>query len=180
MSALRHALIAAALAVGAVQAGPIDAAKSRITAQFTQMNVPVEDPFTRFSGTVDFDPAHPERARAHLDIDLSSFDLGDPDYSAEICKPEWFDCAHHPRASFEASALEPLGGGRYALSGTLSLKGKTQDLRIPVTLVNLSGANAFDGAVTISRSHFEIGGPDWKDVVADAVKVSFHIVIPTH
>lgn len=171
--------VCAALATANAAAAAIDAAQSRITAQFTQMSVPVEDPFTRFSGTVDFDPAQPGQARAHLDIDTASFDLGDPDYNAEICQPEWFDCAHYPRASFEASALKPLGGAHYMLSGKLSLKGKTQDLQIPVTVTGADGANAFDGTVTISRSRFDIGGPDWKDTVADAVKVKFHIVVPS-
>jgi polyisoprenoid-binding protein YceI len=165
------------VATGA-QAATIDAAHSRITAQFTQMSVPVEDPFTRFSGTVDFDPARPEQARAHLEIDLASFDLGDPDYDAEICKPEWFDCARYPRASFEAAGAKPLGEARYELSGRLSLKGKTQDLRVPLTVTRADGGLAFDGSVTISRSRFDIGSAQWKDTVADAVKVSFHLVVP--
>lgn len=160
---------------------PLNAAKSSITAGFAQMNVPVEAPFKRFSGSVSFDPANPAQAKAHLEIDTASFDLGDEDYNSEVRKPDWFDCAKYPKASFDASGLKALGGNKYQASGTLSLKGKTQTLTVPVTLSSAGGANAFDGSLTISRSNFNIGDPQWKDTVADPVSIKFHIVVPaTH
>jgi len=159
----------------------INAAKSSITATFTQMKVAVEDPFKQFRGSVDFDPAKTDQAKAHIEIDTASFDLGDEDYNSEVRKPAWFDTAHFPKATFDLSAVKPLGGAQYQASGTLSLKGKTQTLSIPVTLKSEGETSAFDGAVTFSRAYFNIGDAEWKDTVADPVTVKFHIVVsPKH
>lgn len=166
-----------ALSAGAADA-PLNAARSTVSATFTQMKVAVDAPFKRFSGSVDFDAARPAQAKAHIEIETASFDLGDEDYNSEVRKPAWFDSAKFPKAVFDASGLKPLGGGRFEASGTLSLKGKTQALTVPVTVKTEGGADAFDGAVTISRAYFNIGDDEWKDTVADAVSVKFHIVVP--
>ena len=160
---------------------PVNAAKSSVSATFTQMKVAVDAPFKQFRGSVDFDPAKPAQAKAHIEIDTTSFDLGDEDYNSEVRKPAWFDTAHFPKASFDASGVKPLGGSKYEASGTLSLKGKTQALTIPVSFKSEGDATVFDGAVTISRAYFNIGDDEWKDTVADSVTVKFHIVVsPKH
>lgn len=167
------------LALGAAAADtPVDTAKSTVTASFTQMKVTVEAPFKRFGGSIDFDPARPAAAKAHLEIDTASFDLGDEDYNSEVRKPAWFDSARYPKASFDASGLKALGPGKYEASGTLTLKGKTQSLTVPLSRKSEAGAEIFDGAVTISRAAFDIGDAEWKDTVADPVSVKFHIVVP--
>lgn len=170
------------LALGAAAAdSPFNAAKSTVSVTFTQMKVAVDAPFKRFSGTVDFDAVKPAQARAHIEIDTASFDLGDEDYNGEVRKPAWFDSAKFPKATFDASGLKPLGGQKYEASGTLSLKGKTQALTVPVGVKSEGGATSFDGTVTISRAYFNIGDAEWKDTVADPVSVKFHLVMnPQH
>ncbi len=170
------------LALGAAAAdAPLNAAKSTVSATFSQMKVAVDAPFKRFSGTVDFDAAKPAQAKAHIEIDTASFDLGDEDYNSEVRKPAWFDSAKFPKATFDASGLKPLGGQKYEASGTLNLKGKTQALTVPVSVKSEGGVTAFDGTVTISRAYFNIGDAEWKDTVADPVSVKFHLVVnPQH
>lgn len=172
--------LAVALAVlgNAVAGQPISPAKSSIVAQFSQMSVPVKAPFRHFTGTIAFDPAHPERAQARIDIDMSSFDIGEDDYNAEIRKPEWFSSEKYPKASFVAHGLKPQGGSKYLTSGVLSLKGKQQTLNVPVTVKMRADGTTFEGAVPIDRTYFNIGGPDWQGTVADQVMIHFHIVVP--
>ena len=128
-------------------------------------------------------PALAEVEHYSIDTDhtYASFDLGDEDYNSEVRKAAWFDTAHFPKASFDATGVKPLGGARYEASGTLSLKGKTQTLTVPVTFKTDGDGSSFDGAVTISRAYFNIGDDEWKDTVADPVTVKFHIVVsPKH
>lgn len=174
------AVLLTALSTAAADS-PVNAAKSSVSATFSQMKVAVDAPFKQFRGTVDFDPAKPAQAKAHIEIDTASFDLGDEDYNSEVRKPAWFDTAHFPKASFDASGVKSLGGNKYEASGTLSLKGKTQVLIVPITLKTEGDATTFDGTVTISRAYFGIGDDEWKDTVADPVSVKFHIVVsPKH
>jgi len=174
------AVLLAALSAAAADS-PVNAAKSSVTATFSQMKVAVDAPFKQFRGTVDFDPAKPAQAKAHIEIDTASFDLGDEDYNSEVRKPAWFDTAHFPKATFDASGVKSLGGNKYEASGTLSLKGKTQALTVPVVFKTEGDATTFDGTVTISRAYFNIGDAEWKDTVADSVSVKFHLVVsPKH
>ena len=108
-TALGGLAIAAAVLGNAAAGQPISSAKSSIIAEFSQMSVPVKAPFRHFTGTVSFNSAHPEQAEARLDIDMSSFDIGEEDYNAEIRKPEWFSSEKYPKASFVAHGLKPKG-----------------------------------------------------------------------
>jgi polyisoprenoid-binding protein YceI len=178
---MRRLAFVTVLAVSAAMAADsraIDAAKSSLVATFTQMNVPVEGQFKAFSGTVSYDPANAAAASAKIEIDTASFDLGDDDYNAEVRKAEWFDSKTHPKASFVSTSVKSLGTNRFEASGTFSLKGKTQTLTVPVSVVSESGLRRYEGQLNLSRAAFGIGGADWKDVLDDKVVVRFRIVTP--
>src|SRR5512147_1511900 len=93
-------VVAAAILTAVAAASSLDATKSGITATFRQMNVPVEGGFKVFRGTIDFDPRNLKLARARIEIDTASFDLGAPEYEEELRGKEWFDTPTYPKASF--------------------------------------------------------------------------------
>jgi polyisoprenoid-binding protein YceI len=164
------------LAATAAGDASIDGTKSTIVATFRQENVPVDAPFRKFSGHILYDPAAPAAAKALLDVDTGSFDLGSEDYNTEVRKKGWFDSATYPKASFVSSAIKPGGVGHFEATGTLTLKGKTLSISVPVTVGRVGSAQSFDGSLVISRKYFAIGEPDWSDVVDDKVNVKFHLV----
>ncbi|MCC2658858.1 MAG: polyisoprenoid-binding protein [Panacagrimonas sp.] len=179
---IRRALAASVLLVGTVvfAAGslPVDAGKSRITATFTQMNVPVDGRFQRFNGSVNYDPANVAASSAELGIDTASFDIGDEEYNAEVRKQEWFDSKAHPTATFRSSAIRSLGANRFEATGTLSLKGKTQTVKAPVSVKTEGASRRFEGELPISRAAFGLGDAEWNEVLEDKVLVKFVIVVP--
>jgi polyisoprenoid-binding protein YceI len=155
-----------------------DPAKSTVSAVFKQMNVPVEAPFKKFTAQIDYDPAKPQTAKANVEIDIPSFDLGEADYNKEVQKKEWFNGAQFPKASFTSTAIRPAAGGKLDVSGKLTIKGKTADVSFPLT-VKKEGANqVFEGTLPIKRLAFNIGEGEWKDtsMVADEVLIKFRIV----
>jgi len=155
-----------------------DPAKSRITATFKQLNVPVEAKFGKFDAQINYDEAKPEASKAKVDIDVTSFDLGDPDYNKEVMKKDWFDAAQFPKAGFVSSQIKPLGAGKLDVSGKLTIKGKSADVHFTMTVKKEGGAEVFDGALPIRRLAYNIGEGEWKDTgtVADEVTIKFHIV----
>ncbi len=178
--------IASALALGAALLSPfiapalaqVDAAKSSVVAVSKQMGVPVEGKFRRFSAQVSFDPARPAEGRASIEIDIASFDLGDADFNRETVKPEWFNAAKFPKATFVTSAIKPAGPGKFDAAGKLTIKGKTLDVVAPVTFKAEGGQQVFEGTLPIRRLQFNIGEGEWKDTatVADDVQIKFRIV----
>ena len=155
-----------------------DLPRSSVSAVFKQLNVPVEARFKKFFAQIDFDPAKPSAAKAVVDIDIASFDLGDPDYNKEVLKKEWFNAVQFPKATFASSSIKPLGAGKFTVTGKLSIKGKSADVSFPLTVKSESGRQVFDGALPIKRLMFNIGEGEWKDtgVVADEVTIKFHVV----
>ncbi|MDR6396976.1 YceI family protein [Herbaspirillum seropedicae] len=173
------ALAAASFALSA-QAAPlkVDAAKSNVVATFKQLNVPVDAKFKKFAATIDFDAAKPAEGKANVEIDVTSFDLGEPDYNKEVQKKEWFNAAQFPKASFVSSSIKASGAGKYDVAGKLTIKGKTTDVSFPLTVKKEGAAQVFDGVLPIKRLTYNIGEGEWKDtgMVADEVTIKFHIV----
>lgn len=171
------AVIALALPLSA-WAQAVDLAKSSVSAVSKQMGVPVEGKFKKFTASVSFDPAKPQDAKASIDIDMTSFDIGADDVNAEVKKPEWFGTAKFPKASFVAASAKAAAPNRFEVSGKLTIKGKTQDVVVPVTLKAEAATNTYEGAIPIKRLAFNIGEGEWKDtsMVADEVQVKFKIV----
>lgn len=160
----------------------MDLTKSTVTAVFKQMNVPVEAKFKSFSSLIDFDATKPATAKASVEIDIPSFDLGDPEYNKEVLKKEWFNAAQFPKAGFVASTIKPSTGApagtKYDVVGKLTIKGKTIDVQFPLTVKKEGNSQVFDGSLPIKRLSFNIGEGDWKDtsMVADEITIKFHIV----
>jgi polyisoprenoid-binding protein YceI len=171
------ATAASSLFLGVAHA-QVDTSKSTVTATSKQMNVPVDGTFRKFTAQVTFDPAKAAAGSAKLSIDTGSYDLGDPSYNEQVRGKEWFDAAHFPNATFVSSAIAPAGGNQFKVSGTLTIKGKSQNVTVPVTVAQQGNTQVFDGALPIKRSQFDIGTGEWKDtsVVADEVVIKFHIV----
>jgi polyisoprenoid-binding protein YceI len=173
------AALAIAIALPALAAAlKTDPAKSSVTTVFKQMNVPIEAKFKKFTAQIDYDGAKPEASKANVEIDIPSFDLGDPDINKDALKKDWFNAAQFPKATFVSSALKPAAGGKLDVSGKLTVKGKTADVSFPLT-VKKEGANqVFEGTLPIKRLAFNIGEGEWKDtsMVADEVLIKFRVV----
>ncbi|MDB5991437.1 MAG: YceI family protein [Herbaspirillum sp.] len=156
----------------------VDPGKSTVTIVFKQLNVPVEASFKKFNAQIDFDGAKPETAKAAVEMDIASFDLGDAQYNQEVMKKDWFNAAQFPKATFTAATIKSAGPGKFTVAGKLSIKGKTSDVSFPLTVKKDGAAQVFDGTLPIKRLTYNIGEGDWKDTdtVADEVLIKFHVV----
>jgi len=179
-TAIGAAVIAFSLALPSIAASliKIDNSKSAVSVVFKQLNVPVEAKFKKFNAQIDFNAAKPETSKANVEIDISSFDLGDPDYNKEVLKKDWFNAAQFPKATFIFSAMKPGAAGTLDLTGKLTIKGKTTDVSFPLTLKKDGANQVFEGALPIKRLTYNIGEGEWKDtsMVADEVIIKFRVV----
>lgn len=182
LSSTRRWLAVAAIcvAVPAVAATVLktDPAKSNVTITFKQLNVPVDAKFKKFNAQITYDAAKPETSKANVDIDITSFDLGDADYNKEVMKKEWFNAVQFPKASFVSSQIKSGTAGKLDVTGKLTIKGKTTDVSFPL-IVKKDGSNqVFEGVLPIKRLIYNIGEGEWKDtsMVADEVAIKFRVV----
>lgn len=154
-----------------------DVSRSAVSAVFKQFNVPVETKFNKFSAQINFDNARPEASKASVEIDIASFDLGDPDYNSEVQKKEWFNGAQFPKATFVSNKIKPVAAGKFDVTGKLTIKGKAMDISFPMTVKKEGALQIFEGSLPIKRLAFSIGEGDWRDtsLVADDVVIKFRV-----
>ncbi|RBA23202.1 YceI family protein [Herminiimonas fonticola] len=174
------AVAAVCIAVPAIAATALktDAAKSNVTITFKQLNVPVDAKFKKFTAAITYDAAKPEASKANVDIDVTSFDLGDADYNKEVMKKDWFNAAQFPKASFVSSQIKNGTAGKLDVTGKLTIKGKTTDVSFPLTVKKDGSNQVFEGVLPIKRLTYNIGEGEWKDtsMVADEVAIKFRVV----
>ena len=172
-------VIAAALAPSAHAAVymQVQPDKSSIEFSYSQMGVPMDGRFRKFSSQLSFDPAQPAAAKVAIDVDLASIDTGTPELDTEAAGKDWFNLKSFPTARFVATGVKPLGGTRYSVAGKLTIKGRSKDIVVPATFTAQGNAGVFAGQFTIRRGDFAIGEGAWSafDIVANDVTVKFRI-----
>ena len=168
-----------ALATLPAQAQQVNPAQSEIAFVSKQMGVPVEGRFRKWSAQMSFDPKKPEAGQVSFTIDTGSAGFGSPETDAEVPKAAWFNAAKFPQATFQSSAIKALGGGRYEVTGRLTIKGSTQAAVVPVTLAQNGATGTATGSFTIRRLDFKIGEGEWADtsMVANDVQVKFKLAL---
>ena len=154
-------------------------AQSEVKFTARQMGVPLEGQFKKFSAQVAFDPAKLATSKIRFTVDTGSATLGSRETDAELPKPTWFNVPKFPQAQFESSSIKALGGGKFDVAGTLTIKGNAQSVVVPVTLTQSGASTTAVGALPIKRLAFKIGENEWADtsMVADDVQVRFKLTL---
>jgi polyisoprenoid-binding protein YceI len=173
------AMLLAAAGGASAQGVLIDRSEIRFVSK--QMGVNVEGRFRRWQANVDFRPGDLARSAAGFEIDLASIDLASEASEAEVRRPLWFDTAKFPVAKFASTGIRSLGGDRYEIAGTLSLKGLAQDVVVPVALKrDAAGNSVAEGEFKVRRLDFKVGEGMWADTdtIANDVTVRVRMVLP--
>ncbi|MCZ8253655.1 MAG: YceI family protein [Hylemonella sp.] len=171
--------LAALAALPALAQQKLVPAQSEIVFVSRQMGVPVEGRFKKFDAQIAFDPAKPATSKIAFTVDTGSASLGVPETDAELPKPVWFNVPKFPQASFQSTAVKGLGGGKFEVTGKLTIKGNSHDVLVPVQLTQSGATTTATGSFTIKRLVFKIGEAEWSDtsMVADDVQVKFKLAL---
>lgn len=153
-------------------------ASSEVVFVAKQLGVPIQGRFQRFAVRSQFDPKAPERSQVAIDIELGSASMN-PDADAELPKPEWFNAAKFPKASFQSSGIRATGPGRFEATGQLNIKGQVRPVVVPVQIGQAQGLSTATGQFKLKRLDFKVGDGDWRDtsIVADEVEVRFKFAL---
>ena len=166
-----------AMTAGAVEYKAIQSEKSKVTFQYKQMGVAMDGHFKKFAAQLNLDPAKPAAAHAQIEIDLASVDAGSTDADDEVVGKPWFNVKAFPKATFVAKQIKTTGANQFEVTGSLTIKGKSQDIRFPLKLVTQGNTGVFTGGFVMRRADFAIGEGIWAkfDVVANDIEVNFQL-----
>ena len=148
-SYIRFAAILAAVA-GAVstsfatQPYKMDPAHSTIGFKVHQYLTTVAGKFTRFSGTVDVDPDHPEKSSVAAKIDVPSIDTGIAKRDTHLRSAEFFNVAKFPGITFKSRSVKRTGANTGDITGDFTMHGVTKAIILHAKLLGdpKSAANA--------------------------------------
>ena len=90
----------------------------------------VRGSFNELEGTGSFDADDPAGSHLWLTIKAASIDTRNTDRDAHLRGNDFFDMANYPEITFASTAVEPVDGENYRVTGDLTIKGVTQ----PVTV----------------------------------------------
>ena len=155
--------------------------KSEIRFVSKQMGASVEGRFRRWKANVDFRPNELSKSKANFEIELGSIDLASEESEVETRRSVWFDTAKFPLATFASTSIRGVGGDRYEIAGTLTMKGVSKDIVVPVALrKDVAGNVVAEGQFTLRRLEFKIGEGVWADTdaVANDIVVRVRMVLP--
>ncbi len=178
--------VPAALALAlTVVAGPVwgqavlvDKSEIRFVAK--QLGVNVEGRFRKWKADVVFLPKDAANSRAVFDIDLVSIDLASEESEREVRDRLWFDMAKFPIAHFASTSVTDRGGGKYEITGELSIKGIARTIVVPFAMSKDAAGNSMaEATFTLKRLDFKVGEGLWADTdtVANEVAVRLRIVL---
>jgi len=182
---LFSAVIAGLLAVSMAQAAEwaIDPYHSTVGFSVKHMMVStVHGSFTKYTAKVDYDDAKPASLSVEATIDAASVNTGIDKRDNHLRSADFFDVEKFPNLTFKSTKVEPLGEGKFNVTGDLMIHGVTKSVVLkgdgftPV-VKGMQGKliTAAHAETTIKRSDFglkynaalEAGGV----VVSDEVKI---------
>ncbi len=160
----------------------IDKAHSEATFQVRHLISKVRGRFADFEGAITFDEARPEHSEVEFTIQAASINTNTPDRDAHLRSDDFFAVDTYPTIAFVSTAISPKGEGRFDVTGTLTVRGVTREVVIPITFLGTATDPwgnekiAFEGEVTLNRKDY---GLNWNAaietggfLVGDEVKVS--------
>lgn len=156
-----------------------DPSHSQITFATQQSEVRIDGRFEKYRADIEVDPAHPQDGKVKVEVDPASVDAGGSDANTLLKSKEFFDVAHFPHATFEATSIEALPDGRLRAIGPFTLKGHSANIVIPFTIRGDASGLWFEGSTKISRLAFKVGEGQWADpdTVADEVQIQFKLQV---
>lgn len=152
--------------------------QSRVGFTATWLGKPVPGTFRSWTAAIDFDPAAPAKARIAVTIDLASAVTGDKTVDGSLPGDDWFGVKSARTARFVATKVAAAGPGRYAASGTLTIRGQTIPVTLPFTLAQIGTTATVSGQLTLDRRAWKIGmeSDASAEYVAFAVPVTVRVV----
>ncbi len=147
----------------------VDYDMSRIAFSFSQFGNDASGTFASWDANIQFDESDLANAKAVVTILLTSAQTGDAERDGSLAGGDWFDTDRHPTARFETTAFRKTGDNTYEADATLTIKGESQPITLPFTLVINDGEADMSGAVVLDRTAFGLGDTD---NVSDEVTVN--------
>lgn len=164
---------------GVAETYKIDAVHSAVEFSIRHLVGRTPGHFNEFSGTVMYDPAHPEKMSAEATIQVGSIDTGNEKRDGHLKSADFFDVEKYPTITFKSTSAKK-DGDTILLMGDFTMHGTTKSVTLPVTVLgvgkhprNQAPIAGFETQLVLKRSDYGVN--NWTDaagVLGDEVRVT--------
>lgn len=147
----------------------IDIAHSSVNFTVRHMVISkVRGAFSRWAGSLEFDPQDPGLSKVSATIEAASIDTREPKRDEHLRSPDFFDAAKFPTLAFHSKSVEKTGAASYKVTGDLTIHGVTKEITLDTEY--LGGGKdpwggqrvGFQAATKLRRKDFGLG---WNQVL---------------
>ena len=141
--------------------------------------------FTDFTSEIHTTGNEIEGAKATFEAKIDSISTNNADRDGHLKSADFFDAANHPTINFESTSFEKASGDEYTLTGNLTLRGITKEVKLKAELGGIATdpygqeKAGFEITGKISRKEF---GLNWSAVteaggivVGDEIKLILNV-----
>ncbi len=124
----------------------------------------VRGQYKNISGTLQFDPAHPESSSVEVTINAAGFSTEEKERDEHLRSADFLDVAHHPTIKFKSTTVEVTGTNHCKVTGNLTLRGTTRPVTLDIEYfgpVDTPFNNTRMGFLAVTRINREDFGVSW-------------------
>lgn len=100
--------------------------------------------FDQFSGTFSYDDKAPDASKVSVEIDTNSVNSNHAERDKHLRGADFLDVTKFPKATFVSKSVTPAGEGKATITGDLTLRGVTKEVKIDAAYVG-SGTDPWGG-----------------------------------
>lgn len=170
------AFISGVVQTGMADTYKVDPVHSSIVFQIGHLQISsVYGRFNGASGTVEYDPAAPEKAKFDVQVETRNVDTNVPQRDNDLRSANFFDAERYPTIQFKSTSVKPAGDKILEVTGDMTLHGVTRSITVPVQYGGVANnprmgvRSGFATEFTIKRSDF--GMDKMIPMVGDEVKM---------
>ncbi|RYZ65159.1 MAG: polyisoprenoid-binding protein [Proteobacteria bacterium] len=122
----------------------------------------VRGQFTKYTGTLNLDPANFAASTIEGEIDVASVDTANADRDNHLRANDFFDAPNHPKITFKSTKIEAKGGDDFIVHGDITIRGVTKPIELEVEFAGTSKnpygktVAGFSAKGTINRKDFGV------------------------
>lgn len=146
----------------------VDASHTTVGFRVSHLFTSVQGRFDRFSGSIQFDPQHPENTVVHASVEADSINTNNAKRDKHLRSGDFFDVTEFPSLTFVSTKVSDWSGKKGKLHGKLTIHGVTRDVVFDVDFLG-QGADpwgnvraGFRARLTIDRKDY---GLKWNEAL---------------
>ncbi len=162
MSGLVIALALASVTQAAPVTWTIDPGHSQVGFSIRHFFSRVPGHFTKFSGTIVYDPDKPAASSVKAEIDAASISTAQEKRDNHLRSEDFFFVEKNPTLTFASTKVTPSGEGKLVVEGNLTMRGVTRPATLDVTFLgagptmNGEQRSGFEAVTKLNRKDFNI------------------------